>query len=703
MVVRELIYMDEYMNVFKSDMGEHLDTINECLLEIEKDLDTEMIGTFVNKLFRSFHTMKSMTESRGYHKTSALIHRTEDLLFEIREGRLSIDTKIIELVFLFHDFLENALEVFVKTGSEDGLNTHSLSDTIYAVVNKSIKQSNQTFKQSISPNIYVSQDKLDIISESARKGVNFFIVIFKLKEQCLLKDIRIWMNFNALSEFSRIVLTIPQVEEEDLKKNGLEHLQEDVQVALILSELDKFDLCNKITEGTSEVELFFVDELCENKPVCKFNLGDLEEVINEQIKSMEKRHNKSRMVDQNPVVYEANQEKNMKTPLKDGNLIKVSAEKLEGLVDLLGELMILHSQHREEIMDIATGKEKIINNLFRIEKVTQKIQDVSMSLKMQPLKNIFQRLRRVARDTSQELDKQVEVEITGENTEIDRDIGERIFEPLMHLVRNAIAHGIENKSKRNELGKNHSGTIYMNAFNKVGYLYIQIRDDGQGLNKEIILEKAIEKGLANKEKDYKEDEIFKFIFLPGFSTQKEIDNISGRGVGLNVVEEEVTKLRGRIDIESISGNGCCFTVKIPIQNAIMTGTVIQLFNEKYVLPTLHVKEIIIPTPEQWISVGGEKKFIQLRDEIISLIDLYKSLGIRLENNPFQRNIIVILEMNKRMLALPVEKVLGKQEVVVKPLEEEFKKLKYTEGVTILGNGKVSLILDVGYLFQNQFG
>jgi two-component system, chemotaxis family, sensor kinase CheA len=734
-----VLFLDEYINVFKSDMEEHLENINDCLLEMEKG---ENVSVLVNKLFRSFHTMKSMTASMGFHRTSGLIHKTEDLLYEIREGRLNIDHEMIEFIFLFHDFLENALEVFVNTGDEDGLNAEYLMNMLSIIIGKNENENSGKKKEHSLPPIYIQQEKLDFISETAKKGFNFFLVLFKLEENCPLKDIRIWMNFKALSDFSTVVITIPQVEEEELKQNKKDQFEEAFQVALILSEYDKEDVCGKIEKTTNNVEGLVVEELCENNSICKFNLGDLEQAIKDQIISMEKRLPDTSKKDQNRKSEERKVEKTLESnPQKEGKkdssgktkeqgewshriieekrvpfkspfhgdiqiskqnegaLMKVSSEKIDQFVDFLGELMILQEQHKQELLALIEDKSSIMNNLFRLEKITKKLHDVSMSLRMQPLKNILQRLRRVARDTSVELDKPVEVEIIGENTEIDRDIGERIFEPLMHLVRNGIAHGIENIHERTSVGKNPSGKITMNAFNKMGFLYIQIKDDGRGLNTDRILEKAIEKGLAHHGDAYAHDEITKFIFLPGFSTQNEVDNISGRGVGLNVVEEEVEKLRGRIDMDSFFGKGTTFTIKIPINNTAMTGTVIHLLNEKYILPTINVKEIICPTDAQWVRVGGERTMVKVRNEIISLINLDQLFGVRLKNSDSHRNLVIILEMDKKYLGFPVDHVVGNQEIVVKSLGEDFKEIQYSKGFTILGDGKISLILDMDHLFQ----
>jgi two-component system chemotaxis sensor kinase CheA len=391
-----------------------------------------------------------------------------------------------------------------------------------------------------------------------------------------------------------------------------------------------------------------------------------------------------------------------KSDQKNHSFIRISEQKVNDLVDMLGELLITESFHKQEIRDLLSDSvmdSRLSANILRMERITKDIQDISMSLRMVSLKQTFQKLLRVGRDTARDLKKDVGIGLLGEDTEIDRIVVEKIQDPLMHLVRNAIAHGIEGEDERRARNKPPEGQVVINACNKGGFLYIEVADDGKGLEIEKLYRKAKEKGLIDPGRKYSDDEVLKFIYLPGFSTQENIDNISGRGVGMNVVETEVLKIGGKIEISNRPGRGCTFTLKIPINLATINGTVIDLFGWRYILPTLHIKQLVKPDVSQWVKIKGKPEMIRIHDEIIQVIPIKKILDIDGIENDLKDVLIIVLELDNVSKALPVKKILGKQDVVVKPLGTEFRNLNYISGATILGDGRVSLILDIDTLFS----
>ena len=383
----------------------------------------------------------------------------------------------------------------------------------------------------------------------------------------------------------------------------------------------------------------------------------------------------------------------------ESGYMRIAIQKVDNLVDMLGELLIQHSLIQQEAEAHLCTSNQYMNHLMRMSKMIKDIQNLSMSLRMISLKSTFQKLLRIGRDTAMELGKEVDIFIIGEETEVDRNVAEKVLDPLMHLVRNAVSHGIEQPEERDAKGKNIKGQISIQAYSKRGNVYIEVKDDGKGLSVDKIYEKASRQNLIDSSMQYTEEEIIKFIFLPGFSTQETINNISGRGVGMNVVETEVTKIGGKIEISNKPGEGCSFILKIPINLAIMNGTIVDILGSKYIIPTLYIKQFLKPEEKQWVHIRGKKKMLRCRDEIIPIIPILEEFEFKGESKAEDQAMIIIMEVEQELKALPVRAVLGRQEVVAKPLGSEFNGIRFASGASILGDGKVSLILDVEALFK----
>jgi len=366
--------------------------------------------------------------------------------------------------------------------------------------------------------------------------------------------------------------------------------------------------------------------------------------------------------------------------------MRISTEKVNTLVDMVGELIITQSLIEQQALSKCDADNVFLTNFNRMTRITRDLQNLAMFLRMVPLKSTFQKISRIARDTINELGKDIDFSTTGDETEIDRMVTEKLLDPLVHLVKNAISHGIESK-----------GTVKVTAYNKRGSIYIEVIDDGQGINTEKVYKKALEKGLIDPDKEYTEREIQEFIMLPGFSTVEVANNISGRGVGMDVVRTEVQKIGGKVEINSEKGKGSTFILKIPVNHAIMNGTVVDIEGSNYIIPTLNIKQIIQPKEDQWVSVQGTLSRIKVRQEIIPIISLSDLFGMSKEHEDPQ--LVVILELEQKYRALPVRNVIGRQEIVVKPVGEEFSQLGFVSGMSILGDGKVSLILDIDNIFK----
>jgi len=387
-----------------------------------------------------------------------------------------------------------------------------------------------------------------------------------------------------------------------------------------------------------------------------------------------------------------------KSPIEE--YMKVANSKIDHLVEMIGELIINQSLIDQYVAMNYSHDNQFIANMGGLSRTTRELQDLSMFLRMVSLKPTFQKITRVARDTIQELGKDVEFVTVGDSTEIDRVVTDKLLDPLVHLIKNAISHGVETNSQdRIKKGKSAQAKVELVAYNKRGSIYIEIRDDGRGIDTDVVYKKAIEKSLIDPNREYSEEEIKEFILLPGFSTAEKVDNISGRGVGMDVVKTQIFKIGGKVDIKSELGKGSVFTLKIPVNHAIMNGTVIDMFGQHFIVPTLNVKEILLPKENQWIFTQQQRTMLRVRENIVPIVPiagLFK--GLYKEENS---SLVLLLESEGEFRALPITNVLNRQEVVVKPLGEEFSSLKYISGMSILGNGRVSLILDVDYLFTME--
>lgn len=474
---------------------------------------------------------------------------------------------------------------------------------------------------------------------------------------------------------------------------------------------DDKDFIDQIEEniGSLEAELMIpqekIGELLLKKGI--LSKDEVDEIISKQqdgnrplkFGQLAVKEQKVSAVEMTEVLKEKQEKKKKSTKTSESvSQIRVPVSKVDNLMNMLGELIILNSQLEQQIESNEFADDGILNTISRSSKIIRSVQDLSVSLRLIQIKNTLFRLTRIIRDTASELGKKVNISIIGEETEIDRSAAEKIFDPLMHLVRNAVSHGIETPEERIKAGKNPEGKVEINAYSKRGHVYIEVSDDGKGIDPEKVLAKAISVGLADENTDYSESEIVGFIMKPGFSTQVEVNNISGRGVGMNVVEAELMKIGGKVDIINDKGNGCTFVLRIPMNLALVNGTIVELSGSKYIIPTLFIKHFFILEGNEWISMQGQKRAIKFRDSVIPIITEEKIFGITTDED-LTRDQIIILEMESKLIALPVDKIIGRQEIVSKPLSNELTKAGVLSGASILGDGKVSLILDVEAMFK----
>ncbi|MCA2970976.1 MAG: chemotaxis protein CheA [Acidobacteriaceae bacterium] len=381
--------------------------------------------------------------------------------------------------------------------------------------------------------------------------------------------------------------------------------------------------------------------------------------------------------------------------------VKVDTSKLDFLVDMVGELVIAQSLVQQDPSLTQFGDPRLGRNLAQLGRITTDLQKTAMSLRVVPIRQTFQRMQRAFRDLVKKSGKQAELELVGEDSELDRSIVEQLADPLMHMIRNSVDHGLEAPGEREQTGKSSTGKVRLAASHQSGNVLIEISDDGRGLNRAKILKKAIERGLIPADANLPVDKILELIFEPGFSTADQISDVSGRGVGMDVVKKQIHKLRGRIEIRSEPGIGTTFLLRFPLTLAIIDGLTIRVSGERYILPLHCVQEIFRPEADSIYRVNGTQEVVMLRDRVIPLLRLYKLLGRVPERTDPYSGILISIELEGRRYCLLVDELLGKQEVVIKSLGEYFNAVPGVSGAAILGDGCVGLILDLDGLLSQE--
>lgn len=684
--------MDNLFIGYIEDLKDYIITFNEALITIENDFTDEEI---INTIFRVAHTIKGNSAAMKFMKIKEVMHTMEDILHQVREGKRTMDSELLSTLFICHDFLEDCIEVLLAEKTDDNMDIEDILNTLQTIKNEispiendaALTQNELELNNRITEDknvdkimeecpFHISEDSFDLILENVKRGMTLIHLKVMLREDSEMKSIRNIILFNDVEEHGFVISSIPKKpDQEMIMKEGFvfDHIETQM---LILTEKNK-DEISEIIKKEPDIDRF----QCDSIPI-----SAIKQISERTKKSIEKVNDKQEKIT------------NSKEPQLD-DFVRVSSQKVDMLIEMLGELLIFHSQLEQHAHTELCDTENTMNILPRMAKLIKNIQDLSMTLRMVSIKPVLHKLTRITRDTAAELDKKVTVIIEGENTEIDKSASEKIFDPLMHIVRNAVSHGIESEEIRKSRGKKPEGTIKISAYSKRSQVYIEVSDDGGGMCPELIYKKAKEKNMVDEEKSYTDEEIIRFIFMPGFSTNDDINTISGRGVGMNVVESELTKLRGKIDIKNEPGKGCTFILKIPMNLAVLNGTVIEIEKNKFIIPTLFIKQFFIISAENWINIQGKRSAVRVRENIIPVITADALLNRKTNQVLDEIREVVILEMDNKLVALPVNKIIGRQEIVAKPLNEELTGTQIFSGASILGDGKVTMILDVEEVFK----
>jgi len=395
-----------------------------------------------------------------------------------------------------------------------------------------------------------------------------------------------------------------------------------------------------------------------------------------------------------PAVSTAKPEAEKSTTTNGDATVKVSTTRLDTLIDMVGELVIAQAMVTQDMVTVASSNQRLGRNMSHLGKITRELQDLSMSMRMVPIQGVFQKMARLVRDLARKSSKSIDFEVVGAETELDRNLVEAISDPLVHMVRNAADHGIEMPDDRERAGKNRNGRIQLRAYHQAGNIVIEITDDGKGLNKARIIKKAVDAGIIIEGQELTEQEVFKLIFHPGLSTAEKITEVSGRGVGMDVVRRNVEALRGRIDIASQEGHGSTFAIRLPLTLAVIDGLVTKVGPERYIVPITSIEQSLRPTADQISTVQGRGEMCMVRGALLPLVRLHRLFNVTPRTDDPTQSLVVIVQDNSRRCCFMVDELLGQQQVVIKSLGQSIGQVRGVSGGAILGDGNVSLILDV---------
>lgn len=657
----------QYMEMFLEESFENLQILNESLLELESQPENL---EKLNVIFRVAHTIKGMSATMGFSNISELTHKMEDVLSAFREGEIKVTPKVITVLFKCLDSLEIMMNN-ISDGSEESLDISEVLDLLENVNhnNESVTvQENNDIKDFNYLKNELNDYEESIIRQAIDSGYYPYNVAVKISENTLLKSARAFLIYQELERFGEIIKSIPSIQEIEL-----EEFEQDIYF-LILSN-SSWENIKKALMGISEVVEVNVDLI---------NLTDATKIDNDQKYDI---HAKTIVnnIEENNKVDEKKEEKN--NSKKSHQSVRVDLKKIDMLMNMVSELVIYRTRLEQIVMD--NQSQELFETLEQVERTTSNLQDLVMKIRMLPLDIVFSRFPRMMRDLALDLNKDINFIIEGSDTELDRTVIDEIGEPLIHLLRNAADHGIESKENRIAAGKDERGTVKLIAYQEGTKAVIKVIDDGAGISLEKIKNKAIKSGIDIGE--LSDDEIKNLIFHQGFSTSDVVTDVSGRGVGMDVVKTKIASLGGSIDLITEEGVGSTFLIKLPLTLQIIQALLVKVSNEILAI-SLGFIDRVIEYSDSSIQRTNGKEVIVYRDNIIPIVRLHERLEI--EKQDGEKSFIVIVKVGDKTTGLLVDSLIGQQEIVIKPLGNTLKSLKEYIGATILGNGLVTLILDV---------
>lgn len=677
--------VNQYLEIFIEESREHLQHLNESLLELEKKPNNIDL---VNEVFRAAHTLKGMAATMGYKRMQKVTHDMENLLSEIRNGKIKVNPNLLDLLFQCLDALEQYVESIVNTSSEGENDNQDIVNALQKIIEGEIPDTNTNTNSTMKvkketketedssrlhKNIEVTEFEYNAIKKAYEQNLKVYGITIYIAESCILKSARAFIIFRTLEGIGQIIKSVPDVQEiED------EHFENFFSVFIVTDFIEQ--KIKKELINIAEVTEVLIDEISDSDISKKSE--DEEEVTKDQDATKKVKKDST------------NQPQNAKH--KTNRTVRVDIQRLDTLMNLVSELIII--KNGLETIELSSPNHNFNESIEYLERITTNIHDAVMKVRMVPVERVFNRFPRMIRDLSRKLNKEIELYMSGEETELDRTVIDEIGEPLVHLLRNAADHGLEIPSDRIKNGKEETGHIYLNAFQDGNNVIIEVKDDGKGIDVNKIKNKALKNGTITHEtaEAMNNNDIIDLLFQPSFSTAEQISDVSGRGVGLDVVKTKIEALGGDIEVRTELLRGSQFIIRLPLTLAIIQALMVNIGDEKYAI-SLNTIQTIEDIKKENIKFVQSKEVIHLRGNVIPLIYLNKILDIEDKNETKDSLTVVIVNKGDKKAGLIVDSLIGQQEIVIKSLGNYLSNIKVIAGATILGDGEVALILDVNTL------
>ncbi len=680
--------VNQYLEIFIDETKEHLQSLNEQLLILEKE--PENSGT-INEIFRAAHSLKGMAGTMGYKRMQRLTHDMENVFQEVRTGNIKVSSKLYDVLFQCIDALEEYLGNIIDDADE-GTNDNEaiilvlkdiLQNTTQEEVVEEVKRDTDSNDNHNATDDFRSIKLTDFeahaASEAIKIGMKLYGVTVTVESTCILKAARAFLVFKNLEPLGEVIRSQPSVQD-------IEDERFDLNFSLFIISREPLDKILKTIKNVSEIHQAVGAEM----EAPKVDPSIIEEIKNNADKDENKNTTDS-------ADGKKQQHKQSGKPVVNRS-VRVDIEKLDTLMNLVSELIIakngIVSVSETEETTVAQGIKEQVEYL---ESITTNLHESVMKVRMVPIESVVNRFPRMIRDLSKKLNKKMELYMTGEETELDRTVIDEIGDPLMHILRNSADHGLESAELRAERGKPEVGSIYLDAYQDGNNVVIEVRDDGNGIDVNAVKRKAVEKGVLTQEQSDEMDDnsAIQLLFRPSFSTAEVVSDVSGRGVGLDVVKTKIEALGGDIEVQTVHKEGSVFTIRLPLTLAIIQALMIIVGEEKYAIP-LSTIQTIEDIPVDEIKYIRGKEVIHLRGNVIPLVRLDKVLEIESKES-VESLIVVIINKGDKQAGLVVDQLIGQQEIVIKPLGKFINNNKLIGGATILGDGEVALILDTGTL------
>jgi len=713
----------QYLSMFLEESSDNLQLLNESLLILENNSEDMEI---LNQIFRVAHTIKGMAATMGYTKMAELTHKMEDVLSKFREGQLKVTHEVVTVLFNCLDILESMVGditdggdgdlevnnivtqlVSIAEGNENIQNKEE--NLLEAIENKEVAEAVNGSKEGID--LGLDEYDIDTLKEAIKNNFNAFHIHVGLDEKTILKSARAFILFQTLEEHGEILKSNPKLE--DLESENF-----DFDIDLVFVSEASQEIISKSINGISEIRQVEVKDIIgmiKNGDAVKGNSNSAVKEVNEvaatsvaastQVKESKIKENSSKVVELKesknnlkaktvetaPRTTEQNKKQSTKHKNKGvGQSVRVDLERLDNFMNMVSELVI----HRTRLEQISANHKIVELNetLEEVARTTTDLQDLVMKIRMLPLDVVFNRFPRMIRDLSMELNKEIDFEIQGQDTELDRTVIEEIGEPLIHLLRNAADHGVESAEKRISQGKPAAGKIKLIAYSEGTKAVIKVEDDGSGINVEKVKAKAEKIGINTE--GMSDNDIKNLIFSQGFSTNEVVTDISGRGVGMDVVKTKISSLGGTVDVFSEEGKGTSFIIKLPLTLQIIQSLLVKIGTETMAISLGFIDRVMEYNPDE-IKRTNNKEIVVYNDKVFKLVRINDKLDI--ESKDYGKKYVILAKVGENEVALVVDSLLGQKEIVIKTFGKILKSTKEYIGATILGDGLVTLILDVATL------